>query len=210
MRLWRKASEVQPGSRLLRYAKISAPDTGTFADFGYLVRNRSWWSWLDCTRSTKRRTRKNNLSRKLRCMHGEKGDGKGPEAQRLKIKPRDFTAGNYKFRSTPSGSLPLDDDIFRSISRGVRTTSMLAQLHLSDGERRAVAEYLKTFSERFKTEKPRKPISIETKPPFNAELTALGKAKYREAGTALLSPTVSDGQLSHTSFRLRPASVRAE
>jgi mono/diheme cytochrome c family protein len=114
--------------------------------------------------------------------HGEKGDGKGPEAQRLKTKPRDFTTGNYKFRSTPSGSLPLEDDIFRSISRGVRTSSMLAQLHLSDGERRAVAEYLKTFSERFKTEKPLKPISIGTKPPFNAELTVLGKAKYQEAG----------------------------
>src|SRR5215831_7645879 len=64
--------------------------------------------------------------------HGQKGDGKGLEASRLKTKPRDFTTGNYKFRSTPSGSLPLDQDIFRTISRGVRATSMLAQLHLSE------------------------------------------------------------------------------
>ncbi len=33
--------------------------------------------------------------------HGQKGDGKGPEANRLKTKPRDFTGGIYKFRSTP-------------------------------------------------------------------------------------------------------------
>src|SRR5512145_1611816 len=50
--------------------------------------------------------------------HGEKGNGKGPEADRLETKPRDFTGGNYKFRSTRSGSLPTDEDIFRSISQG--------------------------------------------------------------------------------------------
>src|SRR5688572_10132908 len=92
--------------------------------------------------------------------HGQRGDGKGPEADRLKTKPRDFTSGMYKFRSTPSGSLPLDEDIFRTISRGVRTTSMLAQLHLSEKERWAVTEYLKTFSERFKAEKTPEPIFI--------------------------------------------------
>ncbi|HEX2227608.1 MAG TPA: c-type cytochrome [Candidatus Binatia bacterium] len=114
--------------------------------------------------------------------HGERGDGRGPEAHRLQTKPRDFRTGNYKFRSTPSGSLPLDEDIFRSISRGVRTTSMLAQAHLSEQERWVVTEYLKTFSERFRSEKRLQQISIQDKPSFDAELVALGKAKYEEAG----------------------------
>ena len=114
--------------------------------------------------------------------HGDRGDGRGPQAHRLKTKPRDFTTGNYKFRSTPSGSLPLDEDIFKSISTGVRTTSMLAQLHLSETERWAVAQYLKTFSDRFTSEKPREPISISAKPSFNAKLVALGKTTYEEAG----------------------------
>jgi cytochrome c oxidase cbb3-type subunit 2 len=114
--------------------------------------------------------------------HGEKGDGKGPEADRLKTKPRDFTTGKYKFRSTPSGSLPLDEDIFRTISRGVRTTSMLAQLHLSEQERWVVTEYLKTFSPRFKTEKSVEPLAIPARLSFNSQLIALGKAKYEEAG----------------------------
>jgi mono/diheme cytochrome c family protein len=114
--------------------------------------------------------------------HGQRGDGKGPEADRLKTKPRDFTGGVYKFRSTPSGSLPLDEDIFRAISRGVRTTSMLAQLHLSEKERWAVTEYLKTFSERFKAEKNLEAISIPAQPSPNAELIAFGKRMYMDAG----------------------------
>jgi mono/diheme cytochrome c family protein len=116
--------------------------------------------------------------------HGQKGDGKGPESDRLKTKARDFTTGKYKFRSTPSGSLPLDEDIFRTISRGVRTTSMLAQLHLSEKERWAVTEYLKTFSPRFKTEKSVERLAIPAKLSFNSQLIALGKARYEEAGCA--------------------------
>ena len=116
--------------------------------------------------------------------HGEKGDGKGPEADRLKTKPRDFSTGHYKFRSTPSGSLPLDEDIFRTVTRGVRTTSMLAQLHLSENERRAVTYYLKTFSPRFKTEKAVEPLAIPAQPRFNSQVVALGRSKYEEAGCA--------------------------
>lgn len=114
--------------------------------------------------------------------HGQKGDGKGPEASRLQTKPRDFTTGNYKFRSTPSGSLPLDQDIFRTISQGVRTTSMLAQLHLSEKERWAVTEYLKTFSNRFKTEKPLDPVRIQAPPSPSRDLITLGKTMYTDAG----------------------------
>lgn len=114
--------------------------------------------------------------------HGQKGDGNGPEAGRLKTKPRDFTTGQYKFQSTPSGSLPLDEDIFRTISQGVRTTSMLAQLHLSQRERWAVTEYLKTFSVRFQSEKPSEPIRIVAAPAPTKDLIALGKRFYADAG----------------------------
>jgi cytochrome c oxidase cbb3-type subunit 2 len=114
--------------------------------------------------------------------HGEKGDGKGPQADRLKTKPRDFTTGIYKFRSTLSGSLPLDEDIFRTISRGVRGTSMLAQLHLSEKERWAVTEYLKKFSGKFSNEKSSEPIFIPTKPSPSPQLVVLGRSTYTEAG----------------------------
>ncbi|HEX8952519.1 MAG TPA: c-type cytochrome, partial [Polyangia bacterium] len=38
--------------------------------------------------------------------HGIAGDGKGYLARGLDVKPRDFTGGTYKFRSTESGALP--------------------------------------------------------------------------------------------------------
>ncbi len=116
--------------------------------------------------------------------HGDKGDGKGPQADRLKTKPRAFTTGIYKFRSTPSGSLRLDEDVFRTISRGVKGTSMLAQLQLSEQQRWAVVQYLKTFSHRFNEEKPGQAIAMPPAPSANAKLIARGKSKYEEAGCA--------------------------
>jgi cytochrome c oxidase cbb3-type subunit 2 len=114
--------------------------------------------------------------------HGIKGDGNETEAYRLKIKPRDFTSGIYKFRSTPSGSLPLDQDILRTIARGIRGTSMLAQLHLSQAETWAVAQYLKIFSSRFREEKPNQPIVILARPATSQSLIAIGKTMFKEAG----------------------------
>jgi cytochrome c oxidase cbb3-type subunit I/II len=116
--------------------------------------------------------------------HGERGDGKGPQAEKLKTKPRDFTSGVYKFRSTPSGSLPLDSDLMRTITRGIRGTSMLAQLHLSKQETSVVVQYLKSFSPRFKNEKSLQAIAIPRKPPATSSLISVGKSKYEEAGCA--------------------------
>src|SRR4029077_3158966 len=36
--------------------------------------------------------------------HGEKGDGQGVAAGHLQPRPRDFTAGKFKIRHTPSGA----------------------------------------------------------------------------------------------------------
>ena len=58
--------------------------------------------------------------------HGRSGDGKGPAAKYLNPPARDFTMGEYKFRSTPSGTIPTDDDIARTIIEGVNGTSMPA------------------------------------------------------------------------------------
>jgi cytochrome c oxidase cbb3-type subunit 2 len=146
--------------------------------------------------------------------HGQKGDGKGPQADKLKTKPRDFTAGIYKFRSTPSGSLPLDEDIFRTISTGVRGTSMLAQLQLTNEERRAVAQYLKTFSTRFKKQNPGQPISIPARPVENKELIARGKTLYQDAGCASChgadgtgDGSSAEGLKDSWGFPIRPADL---
>jgi cytochrome c oxidase cbb3-type subunit 2 len=59
---------------------------------------------------------------------------------------------------------------------------MLAQLHLSETERWAATEYIKTFSQRFKTEKTPEPVSIPNPPQPDTELVALGKRMYTDAG----------------------------
>lgn len=118
-----------------------------------------------------------------RCMgcHGPKGDGNGAAATFLSPKPRDFTVGVFKFRTTPSGSLPTDGDLYRTITRGVRWTAMPTWHELSDKERMAVAGYIKTFSKRFKEETPEPPLLIGDPPKATPELVARGKDLYVKA-----------------------------
>ena len=78
--------------------------------------------------------------------HGEKGDGKGPAADFVFPKPRDFTKGTYKFKSTGSGEPALDSDILRTIREGNPGTSMPAWKRFSDDEAKALVAYLKQFS----------------------------------------------------------------
>jgi len=81
--------------------------------------------------------------------HGVDGDGKGPAAPWLDPKPRDFTTGQFKFGSRPSGQLPTDEDLFHTITHGVKGTSMPDWKLLPEPDRAAVIAYLKTFSNRW-------------------------------------------------------------
>ena len=65
-------------------------------------------------------------------------------------RPRNFTGAIYKIRSTASGQLPTDADLMRAIDEGLPGSAMPAwKGRLSDGERRDVAAYIKTFSSFF-------------------------------------------------------------
>jgi len=118
-----------------------------------------------------------------RCIgcHGAKGDGNGVAATFLSPRPRDFTLGVFKFRTTPSGSLPTDGDLYRTVTRGVRWTAMPTWHELPDKERLAVVTFIKTFSTRWKDEKPEPPVVIADPPKATAELVARGKDLYRKA-----------------------------
>ena len=56
--------------------------------------------------------------------HGERGDGVGDNAPFLEPKPRDFTAATFKCRSTLTGNLPTDEDLYKSVVRGFNTSAM--------------------------------------------------------------------------------------
>lgn len=81
--------------------------------------------------------------------HGALGNGNGPVASGISTKPRDFTKGIFKFRSTESGKLPTDQDLYKTISRGIKSTAMPAFNGLSETDRWSVVKYVKTFSPRF-------------------------------------------------------------
>jgi cytochrome c oxidase cbb3-type subunit 2 len=94
--------------------------------------------------------------------HGAYGDGTGESAPYLDPKPRDFTKATYKCRSTPSGSLPLDSDLYDTISRGIHASGMPSWKPLTRQERVDLISYIKTFSSRFQEEKPEPPTSAES------------------------------------------------
>jgi DMSO reductase family type II enzyme heme b subunit len=80
--------------------------------------------------------------------HGYDGDGKGYASGIYTLpQPRDFTLGTYKFRTTPSGDPPLDEDIIRATRKGNPGTSMPPWSRFSDEEVEAIVEYIKEFAE---------------------------------------------------------------
>ncbi len=114
--------------------------------------------------------------------HGVAGDGRGMSAYMFVTHPRNFRQGIYKFRSTPTGSLPLDRDLFLTITRGMRGTSMVPQTHLSDADRWAAVQFLKTFSPRFRHEAVPAPIPVPDPPPLTPALIREGRTLFAEAG----------------------------
>lgn len=119
---------------------------------------------------------------KCATCHGIEGNGDGPKVPFFETKPRDFTKGIFKVRSTPSGSLPTDADLFQAITRGMPGTAMPAWADLSEENRRALVAYIKTFSPRFREERPLAAVKIPDPIERTAQAVAEGKELFRDAG----------------------------
>jgi cytochrome c oxidase cbb3-type subunit 2 len=102
-------------------------------------------------------------------------------AHMFRIQPRDFSRGLFKFRSTPSGSLPTDEDLLQTVTQGLRWTGMVGRADIPEGDRKAVVMYLKTFSPRFSAERPAPPVAVPPPPPRSQDLLAKGGQLYRDA-----------------------------
>jgi mono/diheme cytochrome c family protein len=114
--------------------------------------------------------------------HGARGDGNGPRARRLEPRPWDFTRGVYKCRSTATGVLPLDADLFMTITIGLPGTAMKGYGDLLSADaRRDLVEYLKTFSPRFREERiePEEVLKIPAEPTASEKSIARGAELYR-------------------------------
>jgi mono/diheme cytochrome c family protein len=82
--------------------------------------------------------------------HGPDGRGNGPAAPSLIPRPRDFTLGQFKYKSTAAGLPPSDDDLIRTVTEGLNASAMpYARDLLSAAEIRLVVGYIKSFSSTF-------------------------------------------------------------
>src|SRR5579863_2818900 len=110
--------------------------------------------------------------------HGELGDGNGEVAQWLDPKPRDFTLGVFKCRSTPTGTLPTDDDLFNTIALGLDRSNMPPWNTFTKQERADLVAWIKHFSPRWQKEKPGDPIQIPPEPEVTPERVKAGQEVF--------------------------------
>ncbi|MHB8417526.1 MAG: cytochrome c [Myxococcales bacterium] len=122
-----------------------------------------------------------DYQRYCQSCHGEKGDGRGPSAPWVDPKPRDFTRGLYKWRSTPTGTLPVDGDLARTIARGLSYSSMPRWDGLLDEQVQDLVAYLEHFSPRFSSEARGTPLEVPAEPPASPASLAEGKTLYGAA-----------------------------
>jgi cytochrome c oxidase cbb3-type subunit 2 len=168
---------------LVRYVQKLGTNRGAWRDVFEPQTAAVSGSGIPDTEANRRRGREVFEAHCVGC-HGERGDGAGPAATFLWPLPRDFTAGVYKFRTTPSGVLPTDGDLVRTITRGIRWTAMPTWHEVGEKERLAVVAYLKTLSRRWHEDTPEPPLVIPPAPRATPELLAHGRALYVQAKCA--------------------------
>ena len=121
--------------------------------------------------------------------HGRWGDGDGELAKGMIPKPRKFSAGIFKYRTTPAGALPTDEDLTRTIRGGRANTSMPYFTQLSDREVRAVVEFIKFFSPRWrKLENYAAPVKLPEPPAWLDAEAAPRAAQGRATFTLVCTP----------------------
>ena len=115
--------------------------------------------------------------------HGEKGDGEGYAAPHLLPRPRNFTTGKFKIRTTPNGALPTHQDLVNIIRRGMPYTSMPAWPTFSDQQVSDLAYFITTFSADFSNkENVPKAVELPSAPSTTNESIEQGKKLYVDTG----------------------------
>jgi mono/diheme cytochrome c family protein len=147
--------------------------------------------------------------------HGENGDGNGPVARYLNPRPRDFTLGQFRFRTTPSGDLPLRDDVIAIVKSGVRGTAMPRwEGVLNDAEIVAVVDYVTTSFVPFWGSYDPPVIEIPDPPRVTAAMIESGAEQFQDLqcwkchgdqgrGNGQSAPTLTD----ETDRPIRPADL---
>lgn len=112
--------------------------------------------------------------------HGFRGDGNGENAPYLNILPRNFVAATFKCRSTPTGTLPTDQDLFNAIERGFNNSNMPSWITLTDQNRADLIAFVKTLSPRWKSDKAGTPITVPPEPKLTVESIKHGQELFQK------------------------------
>jgi mono/diheme cytochrome c family protein len=119
--------------------------------------------------------------------HGFHGNGTGenwlpagsfPDTPNLNIQPRNFVAATFKCRSTPTGTLPTDQDLYNSLVRGLTNSNMPSWITLTDQNRADLVAFIKTFSDRWKTDKAGAEIAVPAEPALTVQSIQHGKELF--------------------------------
>jgi cytochrome c553 len=101
--------------------------------------------------------------------HGDQGDSKGfvcfstkreKTGRLIDTHSRDFTTGVFKFRTTSTGCLPLEEDLENTLKTGIAPSFMPSFEDLSPQQTGDVLAHVMTFSERWEEEDACDPIPI--------------------------------------------------
>jgi mono/diheme cytochrome c family protein len=112
--------------------------------------------------------------------HGFRGDGNGENAPYVTPQPRNFVAASFKCRSTPTGTLPTDEDLYNAVTRGFNTTNMPSWISLTEQQRADLVAFIKTLSPRWKSEKPSEALKIPAEPPVTLESIKHGQELFQK------------------------------
>ncbi len=117
--------------------------------------------------------------------HGSEGRGDGHAAFFMSPKPRDFSSGRFKLRSTLPGEPPSDSDLLATITKGMHGSLMPSFEPLPEQERKHLVTYVRslagTEAGSQKISKP-KALVIPSEPRVTRASLARGKGLYRELG----------------------------
>ena len=157
-------------------------------------------------------------ARQCAACHGVDGRGDGEAAYLLYPKPRDFTTARYRLVSTWE-RLPTDEDLYRTISRGMPGSAMPSWGHLPEEERWGLVHFIKTFAATpWKIPPAADPesegapgageIRVPPAPSFTAEARTLALERFADACASCHGPTGkgdgAEAQTDDAGYPIRP------